>query len=585
MADEEPYHVPQRSRRDKLRVIPSHEHDDDEEEEEEASCSSFKRALYYDPSLLLLGGGESLKQNPLFVSSSTVKQEVSNFMPYASNSYLLDPQSSLLALHVNPTSIQQGNNNSNNNNNNPFLYSSQHLRYLQDNISFRPPQQTLDDYRSSFDKGLSLSLSSNQTHHLQQYDNPNSVFGGKGIDGYVIRGIIGDAGASCSTDVRSPVPLGPFTGYASVLKRSRFLKPAQQLMEEHCDVVQGVFVERSCGDFSLLDPPDILGVTKGGGDDQNEYGRKKNKLIAMLDEVYRRYKVYYQQMQAIVASFESVSGLGNAAPYTSIAIKAMSKHFKSLKNSIIDQLRCTSKAVGNEGSTIKGDSLKLGDANRRAHGPKPSHNLRIQENHPVWRPQRGLPDRAVAVLKAWLFEHFLHPYPTDNDKHMLARETGLSRSQVSNWFINARVRLWKPMVEEIHMLDTQQNELKDDENVAPDKPPQDNTLKRSRDQLVQTPDKSNEPTTEFSYNNLSSSHHDQFGVGVSNAGGNSGVSLTLGLRQNHGIGLREAFQMDVARSLGLGGSSDQGYIMGGFEPQNHHYVKDFGGRLLHDFVG
>lgn len=28
------------------------------------------------------------------------------------------------------------------------------------------------------------------------------------------------------------------------------------------------------------------------------------------------------------------------------------------------------------------------------------------------------------------------------------------RMQVSNWFINARVRLWKPMIEEIHMLET-----------------------------------------------------------------------------------------------------------------------------------
>lgn len=26
--------------------------------------------------------------------------------------------------------------------------------------------------------------------------------------------------------------------------------------------------------------------------------------------------------------------------------------------------------------------------------------------------------------------------------------------QVSNWFINARVRVWKPMVEEVHMLET-----------------------------------------------------------------------------------------------------------------------------------
>ncbi|RZC52095.1 hypothetical protein C5167_020523 [Papaver somniferum] len=33
---------------------------------------------------------------------------------------------------------------------------------------------------------------------------------------------------------------------------------------------------------------------------------------------------------------------------------------------------------------------------------------------------------------------------------MLASQTGLSKNQVSNWFINARVRLWKPMIEEIY---------------------------------------------------------------------------------------------------------------------------------------
>uniref|UniRef100_A0A0V0H567 Putative ovule protein n=1 Tax=Solanum chacoense TaxID=4108 RepID=A0A0V0H567_SOLCH len=80
----------------------------------------------------------------------------------------------------------------------------------------------------------------------------------------------------------------------------------------------------------------------------------------------------------------------------------------------------------------------------------------VEHHQPVWRPQRGLPERAVTVLRAWLFDHFLHPYPTDSDKVMLAKQTGLSRNQVSNWFINARVRLWKPMVEEIHMLETRQ---------------------------------------------------------------------------------------------------------------------------------
>lgn len=26
-----------------------------------------------------------------------------------------------------------------------------------------------------------------------------------------------------------------------------------------------------------------------------------------------------------------------------------------------------------------------------------------------WRTHRGLPERSVSVLRAWLFEHFLHP--------------------------------------------------------------------------------------------------------------------------------------------------------------------------------
>ncbi|KAJ6322707.1 hypothetical protein OIU77_012530 [Salix suchowensis] len=33
------------------------------------------------------------------------------------------------------------------------------------------------------------------------------------------------------------VPLGPFTGYASILNSSRFLKPAQQILDDICGVI------------------------------------------------------------------------------------------------------------------------------------------------------------------------------------------------------------------------------------------------------------------------------------------------------------------------------------------------------------
>ncbi|XWS21020.1 hypothetical protein CRYUN_Cryun30bG0019100 [Craigia yunnanensis] len=44
----------------------------------------------------------------------------------------------------------------------------------------------------------------------------------------------------------------------------------------------------------------------------------------------------------------------------------------------------------------------------------------------------------------------LNSYPTDSEKLMLASQTGLTKNQVSNWFINARVQLWKPMIEEMY---------------------------------------------------------------------------------------------------------------------------------------
>jgi len=53
---------------------------------------------------------------------------------------------------------------------------------------------------------------------------------------------------------------------------------------------------------------------------------------------------------------------------------------------------------------------------------------------------------ATQTLRAWMLDHFLFPYPSDADKKALAKATGLKRMQVSNWFINARVRIWRPAI-------------------------------------------------------------------------------------------------------------------------------------------
>ncbi|KAJ8753879.1 hypothetical protein K2173_000133 [Erythroxylum novogranatense] len=279
--------------------------------------------------------------------------------------------------------------------------------------------------------------------------------------------------------------------------------------------------------------------------------------------VYRKYKQYYQQMQAVVASFECVSGLGNAAPYANLALKAMSKHFKSLKNAIADQLQFNNKSQG-QIFHGKEEATRFADTDRGIYNQRPVQNPGFIEHQPVWRPQRGLPERAVTVLRAWLFEHFLHPYLTDTDKLMLAKQTGLSRSQVSNWFINARVPMSNPSTSTHRVRDV--------------------PLKRTRNEVPNVPEGSGEPL-DLSYNSLS--NHAQMGVVMSMAGPTSGVSLTLGLHQNNGMGFPESFPMNAAQRLGLNlEANSEGYVLGSFEEQNRHFGRDvIGGQLLHDFVG
>ncbi|KAK8683610.1 hypothetical protein V6N13_039664 [Hibiscus sabdariffa] len=267
-------------------------------------------------------------------------------------------------------------------------------------------------------------------------------------------------------------PLGPFTGYSIILKNSRFLKPAQELLDQYChrtnsklgkvcetsegvydgvsdsasvDVANAVNMEDgaiksdagasvsglfSCNEASTAD----VGV--GSSSSSPDYQQKKAKLLCLQEEVCRRYKLYYQQMQMVVSSFESVAGLSAATPYISLALKTVERNFRCLRNTISDRARHLSRALGEDLlSPTTGASTNKGHINisRPKYGVQKSGGVNLGFLEPQqqgWRPQRGLPEPAVAILRAWLFEHFLHPYPTDTDKHMLATQTGLSRNQV-----------------------------------------------------------------------------------------------------------------------------------------------------------
>ncbi|SCU84151.1 LAME_0C08460g1_1 [Lachancea meyersii CBS 8951] len=52
----------------------------------------------------------------------------------------------------------------------------------------------------------------------------------------------------------------------------------------------------------------------------------------------------------------------------------------------------------------------------------------------------NLPKKTVEILNEWLVSHLNYPYPSPQEKRELLAKTGLSKVQLSNWFINVRRR-------------------------------------------------------------------------------------------------------------------------------------------------
>ncbi|KAJ8764435.1 hypothetical protein K2173_006175 [Erythroxylum novogranatense] len=347
-------------------------------------------------------------------------------------------------------------------------------------------------------QGLSLSLSSS-LQHLEAAKAEELRMGDGGLLYY--NQVAGDSSSGASQYLKNlggqihqhqalhlqgaqnhqvHVGFGSSLGVVNVLRNSKYVKAAQELLEEFCSVGRGQLKKNKLGRHNSSNPSsnipggDGSGGSGGGSSssakelpplsaaDRIEHQRRKVKLLSMLDEVDRRYNHYCEQMQMVVNSFDLVMGFGAAVPYTALAQKAMSRHFRCLKDAIAAQLKHSCELLGEKDSSgtsgiTKGETPRLRMLEQSLRQQRAFHQMGMMEQE-AWRPQRGLPERSVNILRAWLFEHFLHPYPSDADKHLLARQTGLSRNQVSNWFINARVRLWKPMVEEMYQQEAKEED-------------------------------------------------------------------------------------------------------------------------------
>lgn len=161
--------------------------------------------------------------------------------------------------------------------------------------------------------------------------------------------------------------------------------------------------------------------------------------------VDRRYNQCLDQIQNVISAFQNATASGMPPIHARFALDTISILHKNVREGIGSQIILISQPPSSEHLREKERIFESSFIQKQWA----LQQLRRTEQQ-SWRPQRGLPEKSVSVLRSWMFKNFLHPYPKDNEKHLLAVQSGLSRSQVSNWFINARVRLWKPLIEEMY---------------------------------------------------------------------------------------------------------------------------------------
>ncbi|KAL4592540.1 hypothetical protein LXL04_005540 [Taraxacum kok-saghyz] len=538
-------------------------------------------------------------------------------------------------------------------------------------------------------QGLSLSLSSahpptigiqqfelvrSQEHQYEHHDHHHQGYFGKSMsmdheqhhqdmmstqDGFLGKpgNIISGSGGDGDVDGGGGGGGGHYNHYQSGqynIRNSRYLVPVQELLNEFCNLgskksdylpkAKGVDVtSNQWQDHDNTNNASSSKTKSLSSIEFMELQKRKTKLLQMLEEVDRRYKHYCDQMKAVVSSFEAVAGNGAAKVYSSLASKAMSRHFRCLRDGIVNQIKSMKMAMGEKDvstpGSSRGETPRLRVLDQTLRQQRAFQQMTMMDSHP-WRPQRGLPERSVSVLRAWLFEHFLHPYPNDVDKHILARQTGLSRSQVSNWFINARVRLWKPMVEEMYMEETRTNQetMEGTSNDGFNPNPQILDHKPTPDELVRIDseclssiinhteklDHHGTKTLNHDFHHTfprvtnsfgaveldfsSYNNHQNFGGGDGGNGG--GVSLTLGLQQHGGdeggdgdgdgdgggggVGMSLAFSPTSQSSLFYNHRDhiedcqtevQYASLLEGDQGQNLPYRNLMGAQLLHDLAG
>ena len=120
----------------------------------------------------------------------------------------------------------------------------------------------------------------------------------------------------------------------------------------------------------------------------------------------------FDDIQTTATKFSTVvahpgGGGGGVIAAPPFAHRAVSAVYRRLRKRITGMIMVAAQRSG------RGEPSSLADKERSWESSFIQKHWALQQlrrgDQQSWRPQRGLPEKSVAVLKAWMFENFLRP--------------------------------------------------------------------------------------------------------------------------------------------------------------------------------
>lgn len=126
-------------------------------------------------------------------------------------------------------------------------------------------------------------------------------------------------------------------------------------------------------------------------------------VFCVLAQVDNRYNQCLDEIHTVVSAFHAATEL-DPRVHAHFALQTISLSYKSLRDRISKHILAMVPDF---------DSLYTGDKEEPIDPALIHKQLSLQQlkrkDHQLWRPQRGLPENSVSVLRAWMFQNFLHP--------------------------------------------------------------------------------------------------------------------------------------------------------------------------------